>query len=55
VPKKKKEDKCYVVVSNGRNFLHGAFPFTNEGLVLARKYAKTVSLTLKDEPEIVVS
>tara|TARA_B100000287_G_C20474654_1_gene718644 strand:+ start:606 stop:773 length:168 start_codon:yes stop_codon:yes gene_type:complete len=55
VPKKKNEDKCYAVVSNGRNFLHGAFPFTKEGRILAEKYAKTISPTLKDKPEIVVS
>lgn len=55
MPKKKIEDKFYRVVSKDGNFLHGAFPFTEEGLIKAEKYAAKVSKSIKGEPEILIS
>ena len=55
MPKKKIEDKFYVVVSKDGSFLHGAFPFTEEGLIKAEKYASEVTKATKDKTEVVLS
>ena len=55
MPKRKIEDKFYVVVSKNGSFLHGAFPFTEEGLIKAKKYANEVTKTTKDKTKVVLS
>lgn len=37
---KNKKQKYYGVYSKNDNFLYGAFPFTDEGSKLAKKYIK---------------
>tara|TARA_Y100001972_G_scaffold125412_1_gene176559 strand:- start:627 stop:782 length:156 start_codon:yes stop_codon:yes gene_type:complete len=37
-----KKEKCYVVVSADKKYVHGAFKFSPEGEKQAKKYAKTL-------------
>jgi len=55
VPKKKENDKFYVVVSRGKNYRHGAFPHSDKGLEDAKKYARKISKSSKEKLEIIVS
>lgn len=55
MPKKKEKDKFYIVVSRDKNYTHGAFPHSEQGLNDAKKYAKKISSSLKEKFEIKVS
>ncbi len=48
MPKKKAINKYYLVLSKSGNYTYGAFPFSEEGLKLARKY---ISKNLKSSNE----
>ena len=37
-----KKEKCYVVVSADKKYVHGAFKFSPEGEKEAKKYARTL-------------
>ena len=39
-----KKDKCYVVVSKEKEYVQGAFPFTDEGKKQAREYLKKINI-----------
>ena len=58
MPRRKNEDKFYAVVSNRGSYLHGAFPLTEKGLTLAKKYVKNINLSEPDsthKPKIIIS
>jgi hypothetical protein len=39
----KEKNKCYVIKEKGTNMLQGAFPFTEEGKKMAKKYLKKIN------------
>tara|TARA_Y100000310_G_scaffold153804_1_gene153324 strand:- start:8595 stop:8747 length:153 start_codon:yes stop_codon:yes gene_type:complete len=39
----RKKIKCYVIKEEKTNLLQGAFPYTDEGKSLAKKYLKKIS------------
>jgi|LULM01.1.fsa_nt_gb hypothetical protein len=41
--KSKEKNKYYLVVSENNGYTHGAFPFTEEGLLNAKRYIKKSS------------
>lgn len=45
---KKKNNKYYAVVSINRNFLYGAFPFSEEGYSRAQEYLKKIDPSKKN-------
>jgi hypothetical protein len=44
-----KKDKAYVVVTEGRERVHGAFPYTKEGKKQAQSYLQKISKKDKDQ------
>ena len=46
---KRRKKKYYLVVSKIRKFTHGAFPHTEEGLDLAKKYVRKISKASEEE------
>jgi len=48
----KKKAKYYLVVDTSRGYMHGAFPFTEEGLEKARKFIE--SSKKKTEEELII-
>lgn len=51
--RRKLEDKFYLVLSKSRNYTHGAFPFSEDGLEKAKKFIKEKSKQSKDALYIV--
>lgn len=46
--KNKKNNKYYAVVSVNKNFLYGAFPFSEEGHIRAQEYLKKLDPSKKN-------
>jgi len=40
--------KYYAIFSKNDNFMHGAFPYTKEGLISAKKYIDKISSNKKN-------
>ena len=49
----KGQRKFYAVISKGRRYLHGVFPFSPEGKQKAEEYVKELGKGNKDEFEII--
>lgn len=41
--KRLKKEKYYLVLSKDKNYNHGAFPYTDEGLKMAKDFVKKFS------------
>ena len=39
----RKKSKCYIIKEKGTKMLHGAFPYTEEGKVMAERYLKKIN------------
>ena len=49
-----KKDKAYIVVSEDRGYVQGAFPYTKEGKVDAQSYAKQLARKNKQKYKLKV-
>lgn len=49
----KQQNKFYAVVSQNKNYLHGVFPYSEQGKEEAEKYIKTLQKTSSQKFEIV--
>lgn len=47
--KGKRNKKCYLVLSKENNYMHGAFPHSPDGLVLAKEFVKNKFKSSKEE------
>ena len=47
--KNKRKSKYYLVVDKSRGYTHGAFPFTEEGLIMAKDFVKSASEKTNEE------
>ena len=43
MPRTKKNQKCYVVLSKVKRYRYGAFPYTEDGRTLAEEYVKKMT------------
>lgn len=50
MPKKIKKEKYYLVLSKDKNYNHGAFPHTDEGLKMAKDLVKR----FRDQEELYI-
>jgi hypothetical protein len=53
MPKNKKNKKYYLIESKGRKWSYGAFPHTEEGLIEAERYLRTLQKKTKEKLEII--
>lgn len=49
----KSQNKFYAVVSQNKNYLHGVFPYSEEGKEQAKKYIETLKKTSVQTFEII--
>ena len=39
----KTKDKCYIIIDKKSKMLQGAFPYTDDGKAMAKKYLKKIN------------
>ena len=53
MPKNKKNKKYYLIESKVKKWSYGAFPYTEEGLIRAKKYLSKLQKKIREELNII--
>lgn len=52
MPRTKGKVKCYVITANGSDYTYGAFPYSKDGLKIAKIHLAELSKKTKDKYRI---